>query len=440
MNVAAPFKVTQEKELVWVDAYKPEGRAQLYEQFLVTLWLLVTFIPVPGATPIRYALVACFMGGLVLYKSDVLPLLVKCWPLLLLPIWGLMSIGWTPYPSLAMRNGVLFLLTPIVLFVIAARLSPKEILRCMLFAGMIGSVLSLQYWGHYADDTPMGSKNYFAQQMLFVLMLATMTALNHKEHAVIRALAVPFIALTMLQVVMANSATALVFAILGVFSLVLIRVFWVGLAGIRHARSMIILLGVSVIVVGILIFLSMPQNTYYRDFLEALGKDSTLTGRTQIWAAGRVVAEDNPIIGVGLEGFWQYDVGAAQSINFYDHRAPGTRHSFHNAYLETRVHLGIIGMALYILIVGWCMYRAVRHWMENSDLVPAALLILATIVFVSTFTESTAWATFNTPVNMLYLAGIAGFSPTGRRYLGKVPAFIQVNDNGETSVVQAPNT
>ena len=426
MNVAAPFKVSEQKELIWVDAYKPATPAPLYEQFLVTMWMLVTFMPVPGATPLRYALMACFMGGLVLYKSDVLPLLLKCWPLLLLPIWGLISVGWTPYPSLAMRSGVLFLLTPIVLCVIAARLNPQEVLRCMLFAGIMGSVLALQYWGSYATDTAIGSKNYFAQQMLFVLLLSTMTALNQKEENWVRWLAAPFIPLTFAQVVMANSATALVFALVGVFALLLIRVFWVGMANIRHARSMLMLVGVTAVGFLALLFISMPQNTMYRDFLEALGKDTTLTGRTQIWAAGQVVADDNPILGVGLEGFWQYDVGAAQSINFYDHRAPGTRHSFHNAYLETRVHLGIVGMSLYMLIVGWCLYRAVRHWMEKSDLVPAAMLMIAVIVFTSTFTESTAWATFNTPVNMLYLAGIAGFSPTARRYLGKVPAFINV--------------
>ena len=126
-----------------------------------------------------------------------------------------------------------------------------------------------------------------------------------------------------------------------------------------------------------------------------------------------------------MEGFWQIWNGAAQSINENDFKPYGTKLTFHNAYLEVRVHLGYIGMSLYILLWAWCWYRLLKQWFLDSSLYTSALLVFGAIVFVSTFTESYAWSTFNTPLNLLYVGAAGGFSPIKRKFVGKIPVFVK---------------
>jgi exopolysaccharide production protein ExoQ len=45
-------------------------------------------------------------------------------------------------------------------------------------------------------------------------------------------------------------------------------------------------------------------------------------------------------------------------------------------------------------------------------------------VFISTFTESFAWATFNTPLNLLYLGALATLSPGRRKLVGQAPVYV----------------
>jgi exopolysaccharide production protein ExoQ len=173
-----------------------------------------------------------------------------------------------------------------------------------------------------------------------------------------------------------------------------------------------------------MIVLNQTHQDYVADFLGALGKDTTFTGRTHIWSAGRLAAEEHPIIGLGLEGFWNPSNGAAQSINEMDFKPYGTKLTFHNAYLEVRVHLGYIGLGLYLLMWAWCGYRLLMQFFRDSSLEMSALLVFGAIVFISTFTESLAWASFNTPLNLLYLGALATLSPVRRTYVGKAPVYL----------------
>ena len=128
-------------------------------------------------------------------------------------------------------------------------------------------------------------------------------------------------------------------------------------------------------------------------------------------------------MGVGLEGFWQYDVGAAQTINENDFKPFGTKLTFHNTYWEVRVHLGYIGLSLLLLILGWCFYRAVMNWLKAPTMDHSVLLIPSIIILTSTFTESYVWGTFNTLVNLFYFAAVTTLGASERRFERRVPVI-----------------
>ena len=79
--------------------------------------------------------------------------------------------------------------------------------------------------------------------------------------------------------------------------------------------------------------------------LQSIGRNSTLTGRTQIWAA--VLAQHiNPILGTGFESFWM----GARMQSVWDLSQVGIEEA-HNGYLEFYLNLGWVGIAVLGLLI-----------------------------------------------------------------------------------------
>jgi O-antigen ligase len=78
--------------------------------------------------------------------------------------------------------------------------------------------------------------------------------------------------------------------------------------------------------------------------LKTMGRDSTLTGRTEIWTHVLWVA-GNPLLGTGFESFWLGDrLANVWSI------MPGIQEA-HNGYLEVYLNLGWIGVTLLAVLI-----------------------------------------------------------------------------------------
>jgi exopolysaccharide production protein ExoQ len=79
--------------------------------------------------------------------------------------------------------------------------------------------------------------------------------------------------------------------------------------------------------------------------LQSIGRNSTLTGRTQIWAA--VLAQHiNPVLGTGFESFWMGN--RLQSV--WSLSQVGIEEA-HNGYLELYLNLGWAGLTLLGLLI-----------------------------------------------------------------------------------------
>jgi exopolysaccharide production protein ExoQ len=91
--------------------------------------------------------------------------------------------------------------------------------------------------------------------------------------------------------------------------------------------------------------------------LELIGKDPTLTGRTEIWAYVREDIWRKPLLGWGYFGFWQLTNPAALEISDAVHWVVPQAH---NGLLEFLLNIGLIGTALFALILIRTMVLAVR--------------------------------------------------------------------------------
>ncbi len=88
---------------------------------------------------------------------------------------------------------------------------------------------------------------------------------------------------------------------------------------------------------------------YSADILIALGRDPTLTGRSELWAFGLDFWAQKPLLGWGYSGIFS-DVENAPSWIINDHAYYQAPH-FHNAFIQSLAELGIIGFLFLMYFV-----------------------------------------------------------------------------------------
>jgi O-antigen ligase len=133
-----------------------------------------------------------------------------------------------------------------------------------------------------------------------------------------------------------DSQTSLLCLILGSV------IFWVGLRLVRMRQGkQILMIGMAVIIC----LFTLDKTIGLSDIIiKAMGRNPTLTGRTDIW---RLVLEQqtDPIIGFGFYTFWDSDKGKAVMNSFMK------INEAHNGYLEMYLDGGMIGDTLLILLL-----------------------------------------------------------------------------------------
>jgi len=96
----------------------------------------------------------------------------------------------------------------------------------------------------------------------------------------------------------------------------------------------------------------------------ALGRNSTLTGRTEIWAAVIPMAA-NPLVGAGFESFWLSPLVHQRLAEVM----PGLPlNEAHNGYIEVYLNLGWVGLGLIGLIFVSGYFRAVKAFRREPVL------------------------------------------------------------------------
>lgn len=111
--------------------------------------------------------------------------------------------------------------------------------------------------------------------------------------------------------------------------------------------------------------------------LRMLGRDATLTGRTDIWKAV-LQQQTNPLFGSGFESFWLGDrIERVWQIIGYKGIA-----ETHNGYLEIYINLGWIGIALLVLLIFSGYSNALRCFGSNPDMGRLQIaLFIASLIF-----------------------------------------------------------
>ena len=139
-----------------------------------------------------------------------------------------------------------------------------------------------------------------------------------------------------------------------------------------------IVVGLAALGSGFLLYTMLPS------LLEALHRDTTLTGRAQLWQAILLSIAKRPWLGYGFNAFWKANGESSRVIQQVSWFVQGA----HNGFLDLTLDLGILGLS--ILIAGYVIlwHRALRLMRKTTGIVPIWLCTYLAFIFLSNLTES----------------------------------------------------
>ena len=167
---------------------------------------------------------------------------------------------------------------------------------------------------------------------------------------VLRIFRVAYILGSFVVIIFTGSSTGLL-----VLPALLILIVLVKLLRCLNARLRAVVLVLCSVLSTLLALIAFSSYTF---IATSLGKDPTLTGRTEIWSALIAPILEHPILGFGYRAFWRGYEGESAGVSLASGWAVP---SAHNAALEILVTLGFVGLVL----VAWLCIKALRDSFTN---------------------------------------------------------------------------
>ncbi len=375
----------------------------------MTLWFLVTFVQFRGDELLLYPLALYFAVRAWRRRDEMAWLMARSLPILLLPLWCMISPLWAVEPMIAFKTSVYLMLTMVICYVIVLSLEPRQILYAVLAATGAVAVLNLLYGLGTGQMVPglFPHKNMLGTNMVILWTVAVAVTLDRGAPPRIRGVGVALAALSLFLILESQSATALVLAAatgggIIVASLVLLGI-W-----LRPLRLAGICLGLAAITALAAWVLADPLGDVIGSTLDALGKDRSMTGRTVLWNYAEDQIREEPLLGVGSGGFWRYeDSPLVRKIHAEFYKGSRTTFNFHNGFYEIAVHQGLIGLGMTLLAMVWALGWTLRGALTLGTMPAIFFLCQSAAVTIRIFAEADLYKPFVLFPMMLWIGALA---------------------------------
>ncbi len=240
----------------------------------------------------------------------------------------------------------------------------KALLRRSSYVLVVGSVLFIKYypewgrtfssWNGWAQNIGIAnSKNKLGELcMVFGLFFLSSLAAGWKGRNGLsrtdRNIFLLLLAMDGWLLFRANTSTALVATVVSAAVIIALQN-----STIRQSFTWLT-------VIACLVGVFLLEFTNLKDtIILALGEDTTLTGRTELWADLAAVPV-NPIVGAGFESFWLGTSGAIVQNKYWWHP-----NQAHNGYLELYLNLGIVGLGILFAMLLAAYFNARRQMLAS---------------------------------------------------------------------------
>jgi exopolysaccharide production protein ExoQ len=273
---------------------------------------------------------------------------------------GFVSASWAESPDIVLRRAVAIGGATLFGVVVAIRLTFAEQLRLFRWTNRLIAALSLALMAVSPHAVLAVVGEGWAIRGIFIhknhagaaMALGFLMEWYFKESSA-RARLLRRIALVVFFVLLvaSNSATSLV--------AVIATVFVVSCFNFLHVRCKIPLpLIFAMVLIGSGAALALQDVA-----IQMLGRNSDLTGRTELWSFVFAMIAKRPFFGYGLSGFW---LGASEETLDAQKLLGWNPIYAHNGYLEIALSLGVVGLSLVLYIIGTGLKRVLANPQMNQ--------------------------------------------------------------------------
>lgn len=298
------------------------------------------------------------------------------------------SIGWSDFPFVAFKRWVKEIGHLVMILVVLTEVTPAEAVQSLLrrFAYVLipTSVVLIKYYPNIGrqfsywtgEALNMGvttSKNMLGNLCLitgFFFFWSLFTMWRNKTKSMDKYdlfVHVLFLAMIWWLLTLSSSATSLMCLGIGICIIVVFELPTMK----KNPKA-----GTLVIVSSAVLFFLLEQAFDLSEVIIAsLGRDPTLTGRSEIW--GEVLSMvPNELVGTGYDSFW---LGERLKLMWAKHWWKPT--GSHNGYLETYINLGWIGIVLLCWLIVAIFRKIQVELLSNYDYgrFEMAVLIMALV-------------------------------------------------------------
>jgi O-antigen ligase len=267
--------------------------------------------------------------------------------LTLLALLTICSAAWSQNPMRSAVFGTSYIIGTLFAYSLVSRFEPYQLMALLNRAGMMVCGLSLimavcfPQYGVVGDLDPRNvgawrgifiDRTSGAKEMVFLLTpaIAGWRGASRGGRAI-------SILLFSVMLVRAQAVTALIALFAYIVFLAMLRL--KRALGPRPSSILLLLTIVALLSVAIVGANWLPA------ILQDLGRDPTLTGRTDIWRAVLNSVFKRPLLGYGFYSFWEGLHGESGNIFRAVNWTPGYAH---NGILEIWLQLGIIGVLIFV--------------------------------------------------------------------------------------------
>lgn len=343
------------------------------------------------------ALIFLLSGGLLLATRPfhALSALVRFWYVQILPAYCLLSVLWSQYPSQSLRYSIQLALTVCIAVVIANRVAPLTLLRCLFGIygiGVAGSIL----FGRVRDDIGawigiFGSKNAFAAVVSGFILTAIVVLFDRSAHWTMRTAALAGLAISGPLMLAAQSTGA----ILTIVPAAMVALAVLFSARMSRRQKAAVIIGMAMTTLLAMLIVAGYGEALFESLLYFSGKDVTLTGRTDLWDYGREVIAEHPLLGVGYQAFWVEGNMPAEVLWAAFGIESRSGFNFHNTYISNAVEIGLIGLSIQLALLYGAWVGALIWALRSPGRESAFLASFLTMVICSSFGEVAVFFQFS---------------------------------------------
>lgn len=300
-------------------------------------------------------------------------------------VFGLLSVLWSMDPMQSARAAAQIGITVLAAIMFAQGLPARAFIAALMYAQISSIVASFFVVGIF------GAKNSLGLQLALTMLSSVWVLLDGNQPKYARAIALAALAVAPYMLLSAGSEGALLtgfMAIAGSVSIFLLRrlqtdsrivLFWFGIIAV------LIALGIA--------FLAIDN--LFDMFLQSIGKDTSLTGRTVLWSRAAGIIADHPWGGVGLQAFWVES--NAEAIRFWEmfYIYGHAGFHFHDLWLEIGVELGLVGILIAAATTIIVVFNVWRWALRDPTPESCFFVGFVTLIMLRTVGEVELFAQFN---------------------------------------------